>query len=101
MLPEGVDWVATAAFWKEIVVAGAAVAAACIAYLGLAAWKKQLHGRSGYELARRLLRAVYSVRDRIVRVRTPLEGDPDESIHHVQSRHHANAPPTGDCGSRC
>ena len=40
-----------------------------IAYKGLQTWKKQLKGNTEYELARRLLKAVYKVRDSIKQYR--------------------------------
>lgn len=44
---------------------------AVIAIVGLQTWKKQLRGKTEYELARRLLRAVYKTRDAIKLVRNP------------------------------
>lgn len=40
-----------------------------IAFFGLQTWRKQLKGKTEYELARRLLRSVYKVRNQIARVR--------------------------------
>src|SRR5690348_10031730 len=42
-----------------------------IALVGLFTWRRQLHGTVEYDLARRLLRRVYTVRDRIAEVRHP------------------------------
>ena len=73
------DWVSIA---KDITTALAAVVGATVATLGLNAWKKQLRGKTDYELARRLLRAVYKVRDFIPQVRSPMifDGEKDEAI---------------------
>jgi len=54
---------------KDIVTILSALTAAIIAVLGLHTWKKQLKGKTEYELARKLLRAVYKVRDAIRLVR--------------------------------
>jgi hypothetical protein len=57
---------------KDVATAGAAIVAAVVAVLGLRAWRRQLRGQTQYELARRLLRAVYRVRDEIQGVRNPV-----------------------------
>jgi hypothetical protein len=49
----------------------AALTAAYVAAQGLRAWRVQLHGKTEYDLARRLLRAVFKVRDQIAYVRGP------------------------------
>jgi hypothetical protein len=49
----------------------AALTAAYVGYHGLKAWRIQLHGKTEYDLARRLLRAVFRVRDQIAFVRNP------------------------------
>jgi hypothetical protein len=51
--------------FKDLATIFAAVAAGIIAIMGYNAWKKQLRGKAEYELARRLLRNVYRVRDAI------------------------------------
>lgn len=55
----------------SITTAIAAIVGATTAALGLTAWKKQLKGKTDYELARRYLRAVYKIRDAIKFVRNP------------------------------
>ena len=57
---------------KDLVTMGAASVAAIIAIKGYDTWKKQLRGKTEYELARSLLRSVYRVRDAIRSVRNPL-----------------------------
>lgn len=42
-----------------------------VALSGLRAWKIQLKGRSEYELAKRILKSVYALREAISRVRNP------------------------------
>ncbi len=56
---------------KELVVTCAAATGAIVAFLGLNAWKRQLAGRTEYEVATKYLRAVYKVRDAIALVRSP------------------------------
>jgi len=56
---------------KDVVTILAALVAATVAIMGLRTWKKQLRGKTEYELARRLLCSVYRVRDAIRIVRNP------------------------------
>lgn len=49
----------------------AALAGATVAILGFKTWKKQIAWKTNYELARRLLKATYQVRDAIKFVRNP------------------------------
>lgn len=56
---------------KDIVVGLAAAAAAFFAYLGLNTWRKELKGKSEYELAKRVLKSVYRVREAFMHVRNP------------------------------
>lgn len=56
---------------KDILSIFSIIVLAVIAIVGLQTWKKQLKGKTEYELARRLLRAVYKTRDAIRLVRTP------------------------------
>ena len=53
-------------------VSGAAVTAAVMAGLGVNAWRKQMRGKTEYELARRCLRNAYRVRDAFRFVRSPV-----------------------------
>lgn len=57
---------------QDIVIAAAAVTGAIVAVAGLKTWKRQLRGRAEYELARRLLKAAYELRDSIVSFRRPM-----------------------------
>jgi hypothetical protein len=57
---------------KDAITGLAAITATVIAIIGLRSWKKQLKGRTEYDLARRLLKAVYRVRDEIEALRMPL-----------------------------
>lgn len=56
---------------SDVVVACAAVAATITAWRGLTTWRDQLRGTVEYELARRVLKGVYYVRDAVARVRDP------------------------------
>ena len=58
---------------KDIITGFSALAAAIIAAKGLQAWKKQLKGKTEYELAQRLLRAVYDARNALACVRNPFQ----------------------------
>lgn len=56
---------------KDIVVAIAAALAALFAYLGLSTWRKELKGKSEYQLAKDALKSVYKVREAFKHVRNP------------------------------
>ena len=56
---------------KDIVIAIAAAVGAWIAYQGLNTWNRQLKGSAEYELARRLLKCTYKLRDALKGVRHP------------------------------
>ncbi len=56
---------------KDIITGFAALTAAIVAVIGLRAWRSQLKGKTEYELAQRVLRAVYKVRDAMHFVRHP------------------------------
>ena len=57
---------------KDIITGLAALTAAIIAVIGLQTWKKQLKGKTEYELAQRLLRSTYKVREAMTSLRNPL-----------------------------
>lgn len=57
---------------KDVTVTLASIAGVIIAYLGLATWRRQLKGKAEYELARRLLKAAFNVRDALTSVRNDL-----------------------------
>jgi hypothetical protein len=50
---------------KDIITGLAAIAAAYVAFVGLQTWKRQLTANAEYQLARRVLVAVYKVSDAI------------------------------------
>jgi len=56
---------------KDIFTILASVIAGVVAIVGLQTWKKQIKGKVEYELAQRLLMAVYKVRDALYYVRNP------------------------------
>jgi hypothetical protein len=56
---------------KDAVTGSAAIAATVIAALGLKTWKRQFHGNANYDVARRLLRATYRLRETIRSLRAP------------------------------
>jgi len=56
---------------KDILLTAAAVGGFFVALAGVNAWRRQLRGKTDWELARRLLRCVYELRDAISFVRNP------------------------------
>lgn len=58
---------------KDIVTALAAIIAAVVAIAGLKTWRRQLKGNTQYDLARRLLKSAYKLRDAIALVRNPFQ----------------------------
>ena len=56
---------------KDIITIISTIVIGVVAIIGLRAWRIQLRGKTEYELARRLLRSVYKVRDAIKLVRNP------------------------------
>jgi hypothetical protein len=56
---------------KDIITIISTIVIGAVAIMGLRAWRIQLRGKTEYELARRLLRSVYKVRDAIKLVRNP------------------------------
>lgn len=56
---------------KNLVTVIATIIASYVAISGLDAWKKQLKGKTDYDLARRYLKAVYKIRESIKEVRNP------------------------------
>jgi hypothetical protein len=57
---------------KDVIVALSAVGGAVIAGIGLSTWRRQLRGNADYEVARKVLRGAYRVRDAIGWVRNPM-----------------------------
>lgn len=56
---------------RDQIVSIAAVLAAIFAFLGLRTWRAEIKGRSEYELAKKLLKSVYKVREAFYHVRHP------------------------------
>lgn len=56
---------------NKVLTAGAAVFAATVGARGLNAWKKQLKGKTDYDIARNYLKCVYKIREAIKNVRHP------------------------------
>ena len=80
-----IEWIAPlAGFVKDIVIAISAATTAFFAYKGVDTWRKELKGKSEYQLAKDVLRAVYKVREAFKAVRNPLimtHEYPDEMKH--------------------
>lgn len=56
---------------KDIFVGLSAFLATIFAYLGLTTWRKELKGKSEYQLAKEVLKSVYKVREAFKQVRNP------------------------------
>lgn len=56
----------------QIVLAGSAAIGAMAAWKGVSTWRRELKGRTEYDLARRVLTGVYRVRDAVRHVRSPM-----------------------------
>ena len=56
---------------KDVLVAFAAVGTVAAAFMGLSAWRRELRGRTEYDLARRVIKATYGVMSAIQDVRHP------------------------------
>jgi hypothetical protein len=67
------DWQSFIPIVKDVVTALAALTGGIVAVIGLKAWRRQLKGKTEYELARRFLRATFNVRDTIKFVRNPFQ----------------------------
>jgi hypothetical protein len=62
------EWIGLA---SDIAVAVAAGLGAFVAWKGLGAWRQQLKGSNEYDLARRLLKSTYQIRDALAAARSP------------------------------
>jgi hypothetical protein len=62
----------------KILFCGSAVTGAIVSVLGLSAWRKQLKGKTEYELAKQVLKIVYELREAIAGVRHPFLRHPEE-----------------------
>lgn len=67
------EWQGRISLIKDIVTILVALVGGGVAIYGLISWKRQLKGKTEYELARRVLRAVYRLRDAIRGIRNPLQ----------------------------
>jgi len=66
MLPEvacAIDWPGTADFFKDIVVSVAAIFTAGVAYRGISKWRSEEAGKADFDLARRVGKSVFRMRD--------------------------------------
>ncbi len=68
-MSEEATFAAILAIVKDLVVTLAAAGGLIVTLLGLRTWKRQLKGKTEWDLARRYLRAVYIVRDAVGTVR--------------------------------
>ncbi len=57
--------------FKDIALAGAAVITACVALAGLERWKRELRGKTNFEVARLVIKATYHLRNQLGYCRSP------------------------------
>jgi len=63
------SWTELIALLKDLIISGAAITGAVVAFKGLSTWQRQLKGKSEYDLSRRLLISLFKYRDAISGVR--------------------------------
>ncbi|WP_442498807.1 hypothetical protein [Methylobacter sp. sgz302048] len=56
---------------KDFILTGAAIVGGYVGWNGLNTWRRQLKGNTEYELAKKLLRSIYELREAIASVRHP------------------------------
>lgn len=66
--------------FKDLVTGTTAIWAVCIANKGLTTWNRQLKGSAEYELARRILKRTYNLREAIAGVRHPLISSEEQPL---------------------
>lgn len=69
---------------KDIIISLAAIIGSVIAIMGLKTWRKELRGKTEYELARNLLKTTYGVRNAIQIVRSPWMSAAEYTPKHEQ-----------------
>jgi hypothetical protein len=67
-----IDWPAFFSALKDLALAGAAIVTAWVAVRGLQKWREELRGKTDFEIARGLARAMYKLRDELAACRAPL-----------------------------
>ena len=79
---------------KDLITIASLIAASVIAGMGLYTWKKQLVGTTEYELAKRILKATYRLRDTLENVRNPLiyAGEQNQAMKEANLELDSNAP---------
>jgi hypothetical protein len=66
-----VDWPGTMSFIKDFIVSCAAMFTAWVAYKGISKWRNEESGKVDFDLARRLGKTVYRMRDLLSNARRP------------------------------
>ncbi len=71
---------------RDIVTIGAAIIAGYVGWNGLQSWQRQLIGKTRYEVAGRVIRSVYDVREAAIAIRSPLvyHSESDESRRELE-----------------
>ena len=90
---EVATFAAILAIVKDLVVTLAAAVGLIVALLSLRTWKRQLTGKTEWDLARRYLRAAYTVRDAVGTVRIPFMsgGEQSAAIAEVNKRRESDS----------
>lgn len=66
-----VDWPGTANFVRDVVVSVATIGATVVGYMGLVKWRNEESGKADFDLARRVGKSVYRMRDVLKDARRP------------------------------
>jgi len=82
------------AFIKDIFTIISLVIAGVVAIIGLRTWRYQLKGTANYDLAKRLLKATYKIRDALQSVRNPFITDGEFS--YAMKEKHLDIKPSDD-----
>ncbi|MEO8097881.1 MAG: hypothetical protein ABI811_09285 [Acidobacteriota bacterium] len=87
---------------KDGVTTACVLVGASVAYLGLQTWKRQLHGNTQFDLARRILKSAYSIREAMALVRSPVlsVGEQESALPVEASREHQRAIRLAACNVR-
>jgi len=70
-----IDWPGTMSFIKDLIISCAAVFTAWVAYKGISKWRHEEAGKADADLARRVGKAVYRLRDDLKQARRPRIGN--------------------------
>ncbi|MEK7355903.1 MAG: hypothetical protein AAB250_05610, partial [Bdellovibrionota bacterium] len=66
--------------FTDIITAAATVVGVVFVWLGLRTWRSELHGHANFELARRVVRGVYEIRNEIRQIRNSFSSEPLDAL---------------------